>query len=582
MPTLFKFLRTKAGLGCILLICAWTASPLYASETEKSLDYEVAWQSLDKPYAYLNVTLTFQGEANGQTRIRLPKYFAGNNQLYQQIHNLRVEEGHIEDEKKPYNKIIHHSPNAKIVLHYQVRPTQTTTPYFTHDVRQALIFKDYMHFVSTMVLVVPYKPGTDKYQVRMQWKLPEGWKLYSSISEGVNQFEAKLTLEQFQRLLFVAGGYQIHKIKLPQQSLTLAIRGPVAFSKEALAAKLTSLYGEINKVFQTAIPSTMLISLTSLPKKSSALSGISMHQSMMITVSDQGKISRGLLNMLTHEYFHQWIKTRLFVDHQSSRRQFTWFVEGYTIYLTKIMLLKTGEYSYPSFVRSYNRLLERYFTSPAINLPNEQIYKAFSSSTYVHVLPDQRGRIMAHHLNAKIKQLYPKRHFGDYVVSLIMPRVKSDYTSHRLTWPYIFDHSQGFAEQGFEQLYQKYIIQGKTMPIHPMSLGPCALLSSDTLPELQPGLDITLSKKKGYLVGVEKDGPAYKVGLRNNERIRNIRWTRTSDMPIHQAPIIVELKEDQRTVHFLPNHIGDRIVPKFKVDDDKLSSSPESCIQWFF
>src|SRR5690606_33766245 len=100
--------------------------------------------------AYLDITLSFKGSHKGQTTVRLPKSFAGVGEQYEQIYNLRVDDGYIENTKKPHYKIIHHRPNKKIILRYQVRSKQEKQPYFTHDMRYPLLFKNYMHFISTM------------------------------------------------------------------------------------------------------------------------------------------------------------------------------------------------------------------------------------------------------------------------------------------------------------------------------------------------------------------------------------------------------------------------------------------------
>ena len=70
----------------------------------------------------LRVSLIFRGDSSGKTRLLLPLEWADGVELYRGIRNINSlsEDTKIEDTKEPHVKIVHHRPNQRVSLTYEV------------------------------------------------------------------------------------------------------------------------------------------------------------------------------------------------------------------------------------------------------------------------------------------------------------------------------------------------------------------------------------------------------------------------------------------------------------------------------
>src|SRR5690349_8392741 len=67
------------------------------------------------------VSITFTGEADGTTNIRLPNEWGGQEELYKAIRNVSVSKGAtLADTDKPFVKTLTHQPGKRITVTYEI------------------------------------------------------------------------------------------------------------------------------------------------------------------------------------------------------------------------------------------------------------------------------------------------------------------------------------------------------------------------------------------------------------------------------------------------------------------------------
>src|ERR671913_1032749 len=94
----------------------------------------------------LLVTLSFRGDSSGKTRLLLPLEWARGGELYKGIRDIKPlsADTRFEDTKEPHIKTLHHRPNQRVSLTYEVvsQPpgTKLTKTVYHHPVLRSSYF----------------------------------------------------------------------------------------------------------------------------------------------------------------------------------------------------------------------------------------------------------------------------------------------------------------------------------------------------------------------------------------------------------------------------------------------------------
>src|SRR4030095_15855990 len=148
----------------------------------------------------LLVNLTFQGDSSGTTRLMLPLEWSDGVDLYKAIRNIRSlsEDVKVEDTKEPHVKIVHHRPNQRVSLTYEVGTQPFGTPLTVAVYPNPGLRPPHFYVIGHALWVYPEMPGTTPLRVTLHWKnIPNGWALINSFGVGEPRQKVKTTLVAF-------------------------------------------------------------------------------------------------------------------------------------------------------------------------------------------------------------------------------------------------------------------------------------------------------------------------------------------------------------------------------------------------
>src|SRR5687768_18144426 len=162
----------------------------------------------------LLVGLTFQGDSSGASRLLLPLQWSDGVELYKAIKNIRSlsEDVKVEDTKEPHIKTVHHRPNQRVSLTYEVVSQPPGTPLTRAVYHNPVLRPSYFYVMGQALWVYPDMPESTPLQLSLHWKnIPEGWALINSFGAGQTRQKVNVTLNDFRRGTFLAGDYRIKR-----------------------------------------------------------------------------------------------------------------------------------------------------------------------------------------------------------------------------------------------------------------------------------------------------------------------------------------------------------------------------------
>ncbi len=148
----------------------------FASEQKISLEYCICPINPGEKPA-LEVRLTFCGSEEGMTEILLPSSWAGQEELYTEISQLRSlsPQVTIESTEQPERKRVYHLPHEMVHISYQVssREKQETEWYY-----RPLINQTHFFFFGHSFFILPKIDDQAMAHVSIHWQdFPVNWNL---------------------------------------------------------------------------------------------------------------------------------------------------------------------------------------------------------------------------------------------------------------------------------------------------------------------------------------------------------------------------------------------------------------------
>ena len=180
----------------------------------------------------LRVSLTFQGALSGTTRLLLPLEWSDGVELYRAIRNIRSlsEDTKIEDTNEPHVRIVHHRPNQRISLTYEVVSQPPGTKLTRETYHYPVLRPSYFYVMGQALWVYPDMPETTPLHLSLHWKnIPDGWALINSFGLSKPRQKVTTTLESFRKGTFLAGDYRVKTIIINQEPVYAVTRGSFGF-----------------------------------------------------------------------------------------------------------------------------------------------------------------------------------------------------------------------------------------------------------------------------------------------------------------------------------------------------------------
>ncbi|MFC1845545.1 hypothetical protein ACFLX2_00280 [Candidatus Dependentiae bacterium] len=557
-----------------LTIASYKAFYLFKTrKSEETLEYTIA-PKIDTAKPFFKVHLTFCSSQMEKLRFILPLSFHGQTQLYGQISDLQIlaNKKTVFQKKKITQDMLE---NNHLLVPIDSNKKQMVSVKYRF-VPRAIWHKGipkidsrYFRFIGRTLFIFPDTDLTKKINVKLRWKnIPASWNVINS--HGVNQTTQRIEIpaRQFitKECMYAGGDFEIHKKLIQGKPLYIGIRGSWRSPQNDLTKKdfidLTEKIVHEERSFWNDFNYPYFFVLLIPSESETSFWGTGLYNGFCLTWKNRVFNREATAFILAHELFHNWVGSNGKI--KMGQAEYYWFSEGFTDYYAALILLRIGIISFENYVKRYNNVLFNYFTSPARNYPSKKAIELRHTSWRIEKLPHYQGNIIAQEWNTNIKA----KSNGKYSLDNIMLDLKNAARGADLALSFnslLEQVSKKYLKKEVLADIKKYIIDGQTIQPTTNALGPCCSLEIKKMKEFDEGCKLGLSIQKGKIIGVKKDGPAYKAGLRDGQII--LKWD-TVVPPQKNSLIKLKIKDldgSIKTVRYYPKGKREFDVPQYVV-----------------
>lgn len=468
-----------------LLVLAWVCScgqgsleqPLSPNESEDmnaKLDFTLVSLSGEPR---LEVKLSFVMPRD-RLALRLPNQFLRKARLFERIEMLdTLGVGEIIDSNLPNKKILEAPAGSKITLRYFLRGNSTE-----EDKREAfsspIVDNDYFQFAGSMGLVVPIAFfNNETIPLRMEWHVSPSYRLYNSF--GVNETRQDLNISANALLDgFYTGGAKIRSYQetVDGKPVTIILEGHWQHIDDFEFVDLvTKLLEEQRQVWQDDDFPSFLISFVALgsgcsTNQEARFGGTAHVNSFRAYYPTDCPMKPEMVQLISHELMHMWIGKKIKVGQMAGGYDGKWFTEGFTDFYGRIMAYRAGLFSETTYFKTFNAILEKYFTSNErmISLSNlvKRIYKKYLTNRELENIPYQQGEIMAAILNMEIQKRSDDKYSLDDVIKDLLRDANENGGSKTFSLSELEKAFDKYVPGEFTRLFKKVVRGEELYPPH--------------------------------------------------------------------------------------------------------------------
>jgi predicted metalloprotease with PDZ domain len=374
----------------LVVLAALMTTP--AGGSNSSVDFQVTPEVRGGELVALDVEVDFRGESGGETRLDLPKSFAGQDKLWLQIADLSVQGATAEAAPEaPGERLLRHAPGAAISVRYRVVPHQKEDPKGQDGLPdKALIRTRWFAALGEGLFAQPH--GRDHAPATFRWgPIPQGWTVASDL-DG----RRPMTVADAVSSISVGGDdYRIVERRAAGGLVRVAVRGQWTFRPEQLVDLLTPVIETQRGLWRDRNEPFFVPLVPLAPRPAGTLhAGIGRTGAFVLYATTNNSLDSFKWE-LAHEHEHVWIAQAIGDLPKDNEALDYWLSEGFADYQAAQSLLRSGKWTLKEFVEEQNRFLKRYGASPERARPNAAIPDDFWRKDAVRQLPYDRGRMAA-------------------------------------------------------------------------------------------------------------------------------------------------------------------------------------------
>lgn len=319
---------------------------------------------------------------------------------------------------------------------------------------------------------------------------------------------------------------------------------PVSADTAAFRTAAAEFFGERNTT-----PQTLLIIPVAGP--SGAFVASRKTHSVLLHVAVADTWSAPLRIATAVETLHAWIGERLWIGPEEASRvhEGAWFADGFARYLARDLLFRFGLVTPLELAAEVNSLESVLAMSQFANETNVNLAARTKESGVVQTLV-ARGALYATYVDAAIRQkTQNKRTLNDVIRALYKKAAEKKGPLNTSAWTEALQAELGPSGP---KDFAKIIEKGGAIDLPSNALGPCFKKEARTYAQYDLGFDDGASRqtKPPKVVGVRKDGPAYRAGLRDGMEIVNLqRNPGRSDV---EAVVLIAKGEKTEAIRYEP------------------------------
>ena len=494
-------------------------------------------------FAAVDVAVTFNGEADGETVLRLPDGWAGEADLWKALGDLRVDGAQVRAGEGPGQRILRHAPGARITAHYRVRQETRGAPAAgERNPYRALVQPKWFHFIGETVVALP--EGVDmRAPARLRAEaLPPG-AIFASDAQ-----HAGLQVHDLVESVMVGGDFRIIDAG---GGLRIALRGAWPFDDAAWRAQLARI-GADQRTYWGARSENYLVTvlpITGGPEQISA-GGTGRGDGFAFFATANAPMPM-ITGILSHEMMHTWIPGRIGGLPAKDEAADYWLSEGFTDWASWRVNVRGGVWTPEDFAAAFNRSVEAYDLSPVRTAPNMRIVQDFWRDGALQKLPYQRGMLIAALWDYRLRMASRgARDLDDVLLRMQRGAVRRPDVSAVQMLPEAMRRVAG-VEIAVDRT--TLVAEGQAVELPRDLYAPCGDVIAEQKALWVRGFDFQATLRAGQTVtGVIEGGAAWRAGLRNGMRL--VAWHEHSDALDASVPVTAGVMDNgiRREITWMP------------------------------
>lgn len=508
-------------------------------------------------YAAMDVAVSFDGEADGETVLALPDAWGGETDLWRALSDLRAEGARLLPAAGPAQRVLRHAPRARITVRYRVGPRSGAHDKPGNDYRP-LIARDYFHLLGETLVALP-EGAAMKAPARFRIEgLPPGASFASDLQ---HERRGGLTVRDLVESVMVGGDFRVLDAG---GGVRVAIRGAWPRDDAGWRRQIARI-GAAQRAYWGAHAETYLVTVLplDLPPESLSIGGTGRGDAFAFFATRNADAGR-LDTLLAHEMMHTWIGARIGgVDGENEPLGY-WLSEGFTDWAAFRTSVRAGLWTPEDFAAAFNESLKAYDLSPVRTAPNARILAEFWRNEEVQKLPYRRGMLLATRWDARLRAASGgERDFDDALLAMQRVARRRGDVSARQILPVVMKRLGVDIGVDLTTLVE----EGAPVELPADVFAPCGAIVAAVQPLWERGFDFDATRRADWVVaGVQAGSNAHAAGLRNGMRLR--RWSEKASERSVDRPVTAGVSDAgvDREITWLPASAERRAVRRLALD----------------
>lgn len=519
------------------LFCASAAAP-------PRIDYTLTPIMEDGALGAVQIDLRFRGEADGESELRLPDSWGGQDELWRSIQGLEIISGAsaIRTGEAANMRMLTHRPNARIHVRYRVIQDWDGVPRAEiGNVYRPTIQPTYFHLIGNAFMATPGAASLDtrvRFTVR---DLPRGWSYASDLEHP------DLRLTEVWSSIVVAGDFRI--LRDPRSQVRVAIRGEWSFTDADFLSRAANILSSERGFWgDEATPYLVTVLHLDGPEGWISVGGTGLEDAFAFFATPNAQADP-IVRTLAHESFHTWISSQVGGLPNDDQALQYWLSEGFTDFYTARLLVRGGQWTADQYAADLNDALRAYAQSPARTASNAQVLANFWSDRDTQRLPYQRGRFLAMMWDARLRAA---GHSMDDVVHDMRRRARD---GDQYAVETFVAAAPGFGLDLGSDI-ERYVDQGAAILLPEDVIAPCGRILTRDVPNFHRGFDIQATQANNNVISdVDPTLPAYAAGMRDGMTLVRRDGGEIGNSELEIAYVVRD-GETERTLRYMPRGQG--------------------------
>ena len=480
---------------------AWGQCPVKVAKDHVTLGYQFV-PVIDGSASTMHVKVTVQGAAGDEFGLRMPG--EASRETVSPWVNLKAESGDTSisrDEKG--ERVVRFKTGKAAVFSYDLLKNWPGA-LMNHMQFNPVIYPDYFELFGGNALARPHLNGDVVVTANFDWRaLPAGWTLATSFGAGSDAASRCQSVTGLRDLalddaLFAGGDFRLHTFKVGERDVDLAIRGSWSFTDEEAEEQLKKPIALARAFWHDDNFPYFLVTLAPFGNDSGT-DGTAYTHSFWFFMGPKDTLAEPRVQKdLIHEAFHEWDPRRMGVQIEPQEKS-DWFQEGVTDYYANLLAYRGGLLKAQEYADAVNRGLANYASGTKSD---------YSKGLALGVWLD--SAIRAHSAG--------KQTLDDAMYEMVRG------AGEPLTEERVLRTLDGYLAPEDRERLRAGIDHGAALPLAGATVAaPCMQVVEEEVAAYDLGLDFNKSKAAKVITDVEVDGPAYKAGLRDGQKL--VSWS---------------------------------------------------------